>query len=180
MKTVIFAAVAAAAVAMSAPAMAQDAATFSGPHAEVLAGYDSLDTNSNGLGTPDGFLYGLGLGYDFQAGGAVFGVEAEIADSTAKRTIAGVDVDAARDIYVGGRAGFVIGDKALAYAKVGYTNARIETEGFGGDNGDGIRAGLGLEYKVGGNMFVKGEYRYSNYEGDVERNQVVAGLGIRF
>ncbi|EQB33338.1 outer membrane protein [Sphingobium ummariense] len=180
MKTVILAAVAAAAFAVSAPAFAQDAAPFTGPHAEVLAGYDKLDTNSNGLGSPDGFLYGIGLGYDYQSGNAVFGIEGEISDSTASRTISGTDIDAARDLYIGARAGFVVSPQALAYVKAGYTNARIETEGFGGENGDGVRVGAGLEYKLGGQVFVKGEYRYSNYEGDVERHQVVGGLGIRF
>jgi outer membrane immunogenic protein len=178
MKTVIFAATTAVVLALSAPAMAQDAAPFTGPHAEVLVGYDKLD--SNGLGNPDGLLYGIGAGYDFQAGGAVAGIEAEVSDSTANRSIGGVDVDAARDLYIGARAGFLVGDKALAYVKAGYTNARIETEGFGGDNGDGVRVGAGLEYKLGGKLFVKGEYRYSNYEAGVERHQVVGGVGLRF
>ncbi|BAV64726.1 outer membrane protein [Sphingobium cloacae] len=179
MKTVIFAAAAAAAFAVSAPASAQEAAPFTGAHAEVLAGYDSLDTNG-AIGKPDGLLYGLGLGYDFQAGNAVLGIEGEIADSTASRKFVGGEVDAARDLYIGARAGFLIGEQALAYVKAGYTNARIEATGLGGDNGDGVRVGAGLEYKLGGQLFLKGEYRYSNYEADVERHQVVAGLGMRF
>lgn len=180
MKTVIFAAVSAAALAVSAPAFAQEAAPFTGPRAEVIVGYDKLDTNGSFIGNPDGFLYGIGLGYDMQVGNAVLGVEAEAADSTTKRNFFGTDVDAARDLYVGARAGFIAGDKALIYVKAGYTNARIKTEGFGGDNGDGVRVGAGVEYKLGGQLFVKGEYRYSNYEGDVERQQIVGGLGIRF
>lgn len=178
MKTVIFAAIAAASFA--APAIAQDAAPFTGPRAEVLAGYDKLDTNGSLIGNPDGFLYGIALGYDIQGGGAVAGIEAEITDSTTNATILGTDVDAARDLYIGARAGFVVAPQTLAYIKAGYTNARIETEGFGGDNGDGVRVGAGLEQKLGGQMFVKGEYRYSNYEADIERHQILAGLGIRF
>ncbi len=180
MKTVIFAATTAVVLAVSAPAMAQEASPFTGAHAEVLVGYDKLDTNGSVAGNPDGLLYGLGLGYDLQVGGVVLGIEGEIADSTANVDVGGVDIDAARDLYVGARAGFPIGSQALAYVKAGYTNARIETEGFGGDNGDGARVGAGLEYKLGGQLFVKGEYRYSNYEADVERHQFVAGLGIRF
>lgn len=178
MKTVIFAAIAAAAV--SAPAFAQDAAPFTGPRAELLAGYDSLKTNSNGLGSPDGFLYGFGLGYDIQAGGAVAGVEAEISDSTTKRDIGVTSINTDRDLYVGARVGFVIGDRALAYAKAGYTNARLETQGVGGENLDGYRVGAGLEYKLGGNLYAKGEYRYSDYEADIERHQVMGGVGLRF
>ncbi|MBN8829128.1 MAG: porin family protein [Sphingomonadales bacterium] len=178
MKTVILAAMTAA-VALSAPAFAQDGSTFVGPRAEAIVGYDAVKTNSNGLGTPDGFLYGVGLGYDFNLGGLVAGVEAEIADSTTKRTLGNVTLESDRDIYVGGRIGAPLGDTALLYAKAGYTNARLEGAGFGG-NGDGVRLGAGLEYKLAGNLFVKGEYRYSNYQDDVERHQVVGGLGLRF
>ena len=42
MKTVIFAAIAAATV-VSAPAFAQDAAPFTGPRAGITAGYDKFD-----------------------------------------------------------------------------------------------------------------------------------------
>lgn len=179
MKTVIFAATAAAAVTLSAPAFAQNDATFSGPRAEVIAGYDAVKTGDNGLGTPDGFLYGVGLGYDLRVGAAVVGVEAELSDSTTSRSFVGGKLEADRDIYVGARIGAPIGDKALAYVKAGYTNARIEAGGFG-ENGDGVRVGGGLEYNLSSKLYLKGEYRYSNYEGDVERHQVVGGLGIRF
>lgn len=180
MKTVIFAATAAAAVTFSAPAFAQNDATFSGPRAEVIAGYDAVKTGNNGLGTPDGFLYGVGLGYDLRVGGAVLGAEAEIADSTTSRNlVGGGKLESDRDIYVGARIGAPIGDKALAYVKAGWTNARLEAGSFG-SNHDGIRVGGGLEYNLFSNLYVKGEYRYSNYEANVERHQIVGGLGIRF
>jgi outer membrane immunogenic protein len=168
---------AAAAVFVSVPAYAQDDANFSGVHAEVIAGYDSVKTGV--IGKPDGVLYGFNLGYDFQTGGAVFGVEAEAADSSAGRNIGGAKVEAARDLYAGGRIGAAIGSQALIYAKAGYTNFRVEAAGVGG-NLDGFRAGAGIEYKLGGKLLLKGEYRYSNYEGGVERHQLVAGLGWRF
>lgn len=180
MKTVISAAIAAAALAASAPAMAQDYAPFTGLRAEAIVGYDKLDTNGGVIGNPDGLLYGAALGYDIQAGNIVLGIEGEITDSTGKADFGVFDVDVARDLYVGGRVGVVMGPMAMLYAKAGYTNARISTDGFGGDNGDGVRVGAGLEYQLGRQLFVKGEYRYSNYEGDVERHQVVGGLGIRF
>lgn len=179
MKTVIFAATAAASIALTAPAFAQDDTSFSGPRIEALTGYDAVKTNGNGLGTPDGVLYGVGLGYDLRAGNAVIGLETELMDSTASRDVVGGDVDAARDIYVGGRVGTLIGPNALAYAKAGYTNARVNTPTFR-ENGDGIRVGGGLEYDFGNKIFAKAEYRYSNYEQDVERHQLVGGVGIRF
>ena len=63
------------ATASAGPALAQEAAAdspFTGPHVEVLAGYDNLGGTDNGR---DGLLYGIGAGYDFQLGGAVAGIE---------------------------------------------------------------------------------------------------------
>jgi outer membrane immunogenic protein len=114
-------------------------------------------------------------------------------------------VEAGRDIYLGARAGFKATPNTLVYAKGGYTNARY---GFLGTDGevsdeqhidtDGWRVGAGVEQKLGANAFAKIEYRYSNYsnaevdfepEGvpdtdpfdvDLDRHQVMAGVGWRF
>lgn len=180
MKTVIFAATAAAVLSLSAPALAQDYAPFTGLRAEAIVGYDKLDTNDGIIGNPDGLLYGAALGYDIQAGNVVLGIEGEVTESTGKADFGAFDVDVARDLYIGGRVGIAVAPQSLLYAKAGYTNARISTDGAGGDNGDGVRVGAGIEHKLGGQLFLKGEYRYSNYEADVERHQIVGGLGIRF
>lgn len=178
MKKLALAALAALAVA-AAPAAAQEAADFSGPSATVITGYDVVDLNTPGIKNPDGVIYGLGLGYDIQKGAAVFGIEGEIAGSSAKLEAGGATVArAARDLYVGGRIGYATG-RALLYGKVGYSNARISSP-FGSSNADGIRFGAGVEYKLSDAIFGKVEYRYSNYEADVERQQVVLGLGARF
>jgi outer membrane immunogenic protein len=47
-------------------------------------------------------------------------------------------------------------------------------------NGDGLRLGAGIEFALGRGAYAKTEYRYSNYEGGVTRNQVITGLGFRF
>jgi outer membrane immunogenic protein len=167
------------AMMIAAPAMAQEAPAFTGGHAEAIVGYDNVDFGP-GIGSGDGVVYGLNLGYDFALGGAVAGIEAELSDSSADKTLApGVKIEAKRDIYVGARIGAPMG-AALLYAKAGYTNARIGADGIGSANGDGFRLGAGVEYALSGNLFLKGEYRYSNYEADVSRHQVVGGLGIRF
>ncbi|MFC3440349.1 outer membrane protein [Sphingobium rhizovicinum] len=171
---------------LSAPAFAQDAAPFTGGHAEIITGYDSVD--ADGISSADGLLYGLNAGYDVAAGGVILGVEAEISDSTTKKGYAGGRTASDRDLYVGSRIGVPLGDKALAYAKAGYTNARFEYrdsagEGgtvSGGDNLDGLRLGAGLEYRLTDSLFLKGEYRYSNYEAGLSRHQFVTGVGLRF
>lgn len=168
---------AAFAAGLAAPAMAQDSAAFTGFRVEALAGYDNVDVS--GLKNPDGVLYGIGAGYDVALGGLVVGLEADVTDSTTKVKLAGPDVESDRDLYVGGRVGAIVGS-GLLYAKAGYTNARFEQDGFGGSNNDGVRAGLGYEYNLSGKSYLKLEYRYSNYEGGIERNQAVAGFGFRF
>ena len=116
-----------AAGTLATPAFAQDQG-LGGFRIEGVGGYDRPsveDENASGV------VYGLGVGYDVQSGNAVFGVEAEATDSTADERVAGfaitgdeLRVRAGRDLYVGGRAGAVVGGSTLLYAKAGYTNAR--------------------------------------------------------
>ncbi len=193
MRSIVVAALFAASAAV--PALAQDAASdrapFTGPRVEGLAGWDRVQNN----GHDDGVLYGIGAGYDFQAGKALVGIEGEASDSSVKqcagsRTLADprLCAKAGRDLYIGGRVGTVIGGKTLLYAKAGYTNAQAKltfNDGtgqttLGKTNLDGARVGVGAEYALSPNSFIKTEYRYSNYENGFSRHQAVAGFGFRF
>jgi outer membrane immunogenic protein len=177
----IYAAAVLAAFAAS-PAFAQEARPgFSGFHVDAVAGYDN--TNIDGTHR-DGLMYGIGAGYDFRSHNVVFGIEGEIADSTVHEDAGGDHFDAARDLYIGGRIGVVASPDVLVYAKAGYTNARVEFESGGitdGTNVDGIRAGAGVEWHIRNSpVSLRAEYRYSNYELGVSRNQGVVGLSFRF
>lgn len=187
-----------ASLAVATPALAQDEPaapnTFTGAHVEVITGVDRVRGNGEGK---TGVAYGLSGGYDFQTNsGAVFGIEGEVADASTKKCYSANIVagdracfKAKRDLYAGGRAGFVSGN-TLIYGKAGYTNARLgasyedgtaaTTADFSDStNLDGVRVGGGLETTVG-NFLVKAEYRYSNYEQGVSRHQGVVGVGVRF
>lgn len=184
-----------AAGTIATPALAQDNNNLGGFRIEGLVGYDHPSISDENA---DGVAYGVGVGYDFQAGNAVFGVEAEAMDSTADEDFAGVAlpgdtlrVRAGRDLYVGGRVGFGIGGNSLIYAKAGYTNARVRVDYEDGTAGtvndftqrtnlDGIRGGVGAQIGLGSNAYVRTEYRYSNYQDGVDRHQVVGGVGFRF
>jgi outer membrane immunogenic protein len=113
-----------------------------------------------------------------------------------------------RDIYIGGRIGFRAGPSTLVYGKAGYTNTSIETKFEGGgdrfefdSNVDGWRLGAGIEQLFGPRAYGKLEYRYSKYNKldvsddfdldefesedfqtriDLDRHQVLAGVGFRF
>ena len=182
-----------AATAFATPALAQDASPFTGARVEGIIGWDQLRND----GKDDGVLYGVGAGYDVQMGSLLVGGEAEFSDSDVKErqrdvfaTGDSLTARTGRDLYVGARVGGVIGGRTLLYAKAGYTNARVKLAYDDGATGvdnfqdhanlDGVRLGVGAEYAVGPNSFIKAEYRYSNYEQSFSRNQALAGFGFRF
>lgn len=202
MKKAILAALATCVV--SVPAYAQDDTSLGGAKVGVVAGYDSVKLSLDGdSASKGGLAYGLTAGYDFDLGNAVVGVEAELADSTAKESVTDIleagdeaSIAASRDLYVGARVGFGVGSNVLLYAKGGYTNVRIKAryaDSTGSisdsDTLDGFRLGAGVEL-VGQTNFVRLEYRYSDYgkyssDGfntgiSASRHQVVATGGFRF
>lgn len=109
-----------------------------------------------------------------------------------------------RDLYVGARVGYVVSPRTMIYAKGGYTNAKFDVRNASGTvttnrdiDADGWRIGAGVEQAISNNVFAKVEYRYSNYEKgeldyrgdfadgqrfdlDLDRHQVMAGVGVRF
>lgn len=164
-----------------------------GFRAEVHGGWDRVQ----GGGDHDsGVVYGVGLGYDLNVGKSGFvGVDFSLDDSTTKEcersSIVANDracLRAGRDLAAGIRAGVHVGDKGKLYALAGYSNARFRfayTTPAGvttsdAANLDGFRLGAGYEHALGGNAYGKVEYRYSNYENDVSRHQVLVGLGLNF
>jgi len=186
------AAIATPALAQDAPASAPEGKEFQGVKILAVTGIDHV---TNAINNQTGLSYGGVVGYDYQAGKAVFGVEGEIDGSTAKDCASNfitagdrVCVKAGRDLYAGVRAGVVVGNKALLYVKGGYANGRISstytlnnsTNKFS-QNLDGWRVGTGVELPVAKNMLVRVEYRYTNYsDTDIARHQGLVGVGVKF
>lgn len=200
MRNLILAAALASAVAT--PALAQTAAgPFTGLRIEGVAGYDALsDGHDQDSSSSNGIVYGGAVGYDIQLNSLIVGAEGELTGSTTDTRTDGLlvagdrlRVDAGRDLYAGARVGFVVAPTTLAYAKAGYTNARIDARYDTGNTRvedhtdlDGVRLGAGIEQQIGAKTYVKGEYRYSHYgradgyDIDADRHQIVAGVGMRF
>lgn len=183
MKKILFATTAASAAFLSAtPALAQDAAAVSGPRVEAIVGYDRLKA----LGEKDGgILFGIGAGYDFAVGPAVsLGADVEAAESTQEEGDEDIaQVKAGRDLYAGGRVTLAVSPDANLYLKGGYANARFKaTDGIDSvsENFDGFRLGAGGQLSLTGKAYVGAEYRYSNYEQGLSRNQVALTVGTRF
>lgn len=164
--------VAAAALAAATPALAQ------GPRAEVHTGWDRI---SAGGVDEDGIAYGVALGYDMTVGTSLFvGVEGDADFANTKKCISGVCVKTGRDLSALLRVGADVGGTTKVYALGGYANGRLRATGLGGANGDGVRVGAGVQTAIGSKLYGKAEYRYTNYEDGVSRNQVLVGLGVQF
>ncbi len=223
MNTKIASLVAASLAAVATPAMAQTAgdAPFTGARVGGEVGYDHIrsgstedvDNTRDLKQSIDGVTYGGVVGYDFAAGDNLrLGAEGSYSGSSAgsdydndQPTVFNLgNVKADRDIYVGGRVGYVTSPSTMVYVKGGYTNQRYSLTGSDGTttlagklDTDGWRAGAGAEFAVGRNAYIGTEYRYSKYskgevdfEGntpdgsrfnlDTDRHQVVATAGVRF
>ena len=192
-----FAIASVAALLVAAPAFAAD---FSGFRLEANGGWDRVGLKVDGdKAHKDGFVFGAETGWDYESNGFLFGPYAGVDISTAKycersgsyRACA----KARRNFEVGARVGAVVSPVSLVYAKVAYVNGRVSaSESYSsgstsyhneeGVNRGGFRAGVGTEYLVGGNVYVKAEYRYTRYKSledvKINRNQVVGGVGYRF
>lgn len=189
---------------------------FSGPWIGAVGGYERTRAGSNydnaaydqRRRNEDGFVYGGAIGFDHDFGRVVLGVEAEGMGSSAHRNYPDnaanpgyglTRVTTGRDIYGGLRLGYKLSPNLLAYGKVGYTNAAYNLYTSDGTNSikdrvhaQGYRAGAGLEYAMPHGMFVKTEYRFSDYGRttynidptavnlDAVRHQVVGSVGLRF
>ena len=183
-----------AVAAISTPAMAQN--TPAGFRAEALIGYDVLvaefsdddDAEKNGKG---GLAGGVGVGYDFPMGSALsLGADAELILSTTDVVVDDGELNVRRDIYVGGRITGRVSDTINVYAKAGYTNLRLSFDVFDEDddeaefsasgNLDGVRGAVGVQFGSETRSYYGLEYRYSNYEADVERHQGMLFIGYRF
>jgi len=152
-----------------------------------------------------GWTAGGLLGYDMPVGNRlVVGAFGSYAISTARECTDSGPVlgclKAGREIEGGARIGTRLGDKTLIYAKGAYVNGQIKgafSDGVnyvsGHANRDGWRAGAGVEYSLNRNAYIKAEYDYTRFSrfdaADLgiadtslryDRNQVLAGFGVRF
>ncbi|SIN85846.1 outer membrane immunogenic protein [Parasphingorhabdus marina DSM 22363] len=188
MKKLILAAFAAGGI-VATPAIAGEKDNFSGFKGAALIGYDNgdfgaivtLDGVSNDYNNAEGAVFGLSAGYDRQSGGIVYGIELEALDSAADvddRFLG--EIKLGRDLYAGGRLGYAISSRTLIYAKAGYANTRLRTVGFRSIGLDGFRVGGGAEHRLGKKLFLRAEYRFSEYDRGFRRNQAIAGVGLLF
>ncbi|MGZ3172504.1 MAG: outer membrane protein [Croceibacterium sp.] len=198
----ILALAAAAAGLTAAPAMAQGGGSTGGFYVGALAGYQGLHVKSadgTASAKADSAVYGVDAGYDIGLGSAFVGVEGEVSTSGGSTKFPGSTANAYDSLkangqyYVGARAGVALTPGIAAYGKVGYTSLNTRAFTSSGslselkNNTSGVRFGGGLQVKLPGPLVGKVEYRRSRYKdvnsgtyGDVNTDQVVAGVGVHF
>jgi outer membrane immunogenic protein len=186
-KVLIALAATAATVAIASPVCAE------GFRAEIHTGIDSVGSNGD---HETGIMYGVGLGYDIAVSPKLelgLDLSADLASTEGCETSAIVAndracFDARRDLAAAIRLGYKVSDKGTLYALAGYTNARFRAAYTtpanvttrDSANFDGFRVGAGYQHAFGDKVYGKIEYRYSNYEGDIERHQGLIGVGVKF
>lgn len=132
----------------------------------------------------DGVFGAVGLGYDITLrDNIVLGVFGDYAfgDLDDKYDLGGVPVKTSyEDIWaVGGRLGVIVHKDMLLYGTVGYTRADLTVknpDGKASEDLDGFFVGAGLERLLCTNLYLKAEYRYSNYD-DISSTETVTTGG---
>jgi outer membrane immunogenic protein len=157
----------------------QAAAETLRPRATVLGGLDRTDS-APGTGAVDGVYYGVQLGADWYLGGLLAGVEGEIGDSTASAAVPG---NRARQGLFGNaavRVAVPFTDHLRGFVRGGYAYHQIDYTTGPAFKGSGYTLGGGGEVDLGERLFLRGEYRYSNYGKIVRGQQFLLGAGVKF
>ncbi len=149
--------------------------TWTGFYVGANAGYSFGRFTRDGrlFDDPDGFSGGGQIGYNYQIGQFVVGLEADLQASDLKAN-GGLLLPAgsqAKVDYFGtvrGRLGITAFERALLYVTGGYAygQGKLSIPLFGSDDNmhSGYALGAGVEYALTNNWTIRGEYLYTDLE----------------
>jgi outer membrane immunogenic protein len=164
-----------ATVPMTAPALAADlnrgyapapysAFSWAGAYLGANIGYQFGSVTNSGGVDPSGFMGGLQVGYNWQTGQFVYGVDGDIQFSGSEDTVGGRKFSNPWFGTVRGRVGYAM-NNVLIYGTGGlaYGEGRLETP-IGNEEHShfGWTLGLGAEVSMARNWSVKAEYLFVN------------------
>lgn len=177
---------AASAFVAIAPAAAQDAPNYSGPRAEIRAGYEFVQSGvrstqefgERGVFGDDASneegLIGAEVGYDAALSGIVLGGYVGFEHSDANIGSAGrpYTFNTGNNLTAGLRAGIALDPGALLYVKGGYSRGKLKVVNEGpnpalfadyDDTRSGYHVGAGVELPFGERYYARGDYVYHRY-----------------
>ena len=185
-------------------ATAVSAAEFDGPFVGAQLGWQSeqMDDLDSSFGvvpvdeSQESVTGGLFAGYDKTVNDRfVIGAEAGLdfaSDDEVESSIGGINyaTDPKHSFDLTARGGYLVSPETLLYLRGGYTHARLRTtitDSAGTESSssghDGWLLGAGAERQVNDRVSARIEYRYSDFsedDGELERNRLLAGLAYRF
>lgn len=190
MKKIAVPAFVAAAMFLAAPAVAADmnrgyapapysAFSWAGLYAGANIGGQFGSVTNSGV-DPTGFMGGLQVGYNWQTGQFVYGIEGDIQFSGADDTNGGRKFSNPWFGTVRGRIGYAWNTNLLLYATGGlaYGEGKLETLGTSESHSHfGWTVGVGGEWALARNWSVKAEYLFINL---TDERYTLTGLNHEF
>ncbi|MEP0519044.1 MAG: outer membrane protein [Hyphomicrobiales bacterium] len=168
---------------------------WSGAYLGAMLGYQWGDFDVQGLGDveADGYVAGGYVGYNFQSGNLVFGIEGDLAATDLKETSGGVTLESDLTGSIRGRVGYAF-DRILAYGTGGVAFADVSaSDGTVSDDNwhSGYVVGAGIEAAMSENVLARVEYLYTDFgdetynlttatDADLSSHTVRAGIGYKF
>jgi outer membrane immunogenic protein len=170
------------AIAATALVFATASPAFAAPtglRASALAGIERTDA-APGAGAGDGFYYGGQLGYDWQLGPVIAGIEGDLGGSSAAQVIGTRRADQGVFASAAVRLAVPVTGHLRAFVRGGYAYHAVTYDVGRAFHGNGWTLGGGGEADVSARVFVRGEYRFNDYGQTVRGQQFLVGAGLRF
>jgi outer membrane immunogenic protein len=175
--------------------------TWTGAYAGVTLGYGfagETRVEEPGVTTDidtDGFLAGGFVGYNYQVGNIVAGIEGDLGYNWEDGSNAGLTTESGVEGSLRARLGYVISPQILLYATAGGAGKDLEVSDVTGSDSNtmiGWTAGAGADIMITEQVFGRVEYRYTDFGSDTfttglgdsevsdKDNRINFGLGMKF
>ena len=163
------------ALTLAGPALAEPV----GPRVTALAGMERTDA-APGAGASDGVYYGGQIGYDWHLGPVIAGMEGEVGESDASQIANGGSANQGLFASATVRVALPLSSTVRAFARGGYAYHEIDYAAAPAFRGNGWTVGAGGEADLTERLFIRGEYRFSDYGRAVRGQHFLLGAGVRF